>query len=156
MVRPGWHVFNWAKRTDVRKNSPRLLPIRHEAELAIGVAEAPDEMRSFKIRLHIKPVLGVKRIKTGPFGRFQCLVDDLARSHVKAPVLCLKSRCKIANHIMVGPTLTRCLHQFTPEHDVLVPAALVDVVVFQKHGGGQNIIRHCRSLGHELLMHHGK
>ena len=40
-----------------------------------------------------------------------------------------------------------------PEQDVLVAAALVDVVVLEEHGRRQHDVGHLRRLGHELLVH---
>ena len=46
--------------------------------------------------------------------------------------------------------------QFRPEKDVVVTAALIDVVVFDEHRRGQHDIGHPRRCGHELLVHAGK
>ena len=53
---------------------------------------------------------------------------------------------------MVGAALARRLDQLGPQHDVLVPAALVDVVVLEEHGGRQHHVGHLRGGRHELLV----
>jgi hypothetical protein len=58
-----------------------------------------------------------------------------------------------AYDLVVGPALARRLDQLRPQHDVLVAAALVEVVVLEEHGGGQHDVGHPRGLGHELLVH---
>ena len=57
---------------------------------------------------------------------------------------------------MVGAAFARRFNQLAPEHDVLVAAALIDVVVFKEHGGGQHDVGHDGGFGHELLMHHSE
>ena len=58
-----------------------------------------------------------------------------------------------ADHVVVGAAFARRLDQLGAEQDVLVAAALVDVVVLQEHGGRQHHVGHLRRRRHELLVH---
>ena len=58
-----------------------------------------------------------------------------------------------ADDLVVGAALARRLDQLGAQHDVLVAAALVDVVVLQEHGGRQHHVGHLRGRRHELLVH---
>ena len=60
---------------------------------------------------------------------------------------------QIADHLMIVAAFARRLDQLAAEHDVLVAAALIDVVMLEEHGGGQHDVGEFRRLGHELLMH---
>ena len=56
------------------------------------------------------------------------------------------------DHLMIVAAFARRLDQLGAEHDVLVAAALIDVVMLEEHGGRQHDVGHPRRLGHELLM----
>ncbi len=72
---------------------------------------------------------------------------------VKPSMLGAHTLGEIADHIMVAAAFARRFDQLAAKHDVLVAAALIDVIMFEKHGGGQNDVGEFRRLGHELLMH---
>ena len=58
-----------------------------------------------------------------------------------------------ADHLVVGAALAGRIDQPGPELDVLMPAALVEVVVLHEHGRGQHDVGNCRRLREELLVH---
>ena len=53
---------------------------------------------------------------------------------------------------MIGSTFARRLDQLGAEHQKLVAAALVEIVVFQKHRRRQHDVGHRSRFGHEMLV----
>ena len=80
-------------------------------------------------------------------------VDELARAHAEAGMLRADALRQRADDLVVGAALARRLDELRPEHDVLVAAALVEVVVLHEHRRRQHDVGHQRRLGHELLVH---
>ena len=61
-----------------------------------------------------------------------------------------------ADHLVVRAALARRIDQLRAEQDMLLAAALVDVVVLDEHRGGQDDIGHAGGVGHHLLVHDGE
>ena len=73
--------------------------------------------------------------------------------HGEAAVLGADALGERADDLVVGAALARRLDELRPEQDVLVAAALVEVVVLHEHGRRQHDVGHQGRLGHELLVH---
>ena len=86
--------------------------------------------------------LASSSVQRAPAGIPQRPVDQLARRHRKARMLRAEPLGERADHLMVGAAFARRLDQLRPQQDVLVPAALVDVVVLEEHGRGQHHVGH--------------
>ena len=56
-------------------------------------------------------------------------------------------------HLMVGAAFAGRLDQLGADRNVLVAAAVIEIVMLHEHGRGQHDVGHLRGLGHELLMH---
>ena len=73
--------------------------------------------------------------------------------HGEAAMLGADALGQRADDVVVGAAFARHLDQLRAQQDVLVAAALVDVVVLQEHGGRQHHVGHLRRRRHELLVH---
>ena len=84
-----------------------------------------------------------------------CSVQSISSraAHGEAGMLGAEALRQRADHLVVGAAFAGRLDQLRPEQDVLVAAALVDVVVLEEHGRRQHDVGHLRRLGHELLVH---
>jgi hypothetical protein len=87
-----------------------------------------------------------------PTGILQRPVDDLPRRHGEAAMLRPEPLREGADHLVVRPALSGGLDELRAELEILVPAALIEVVVLHEHGGGEYHVRHERGLGQELLV----
>ena len=54
---------------------------------------------------------------------------------------------------MIGAALAGRIDQLWPDRNVLVAAAVIEIVVLHEHGRRQHDVGHLRRLGHELLVH---
>src|SRR5262249_5854862 len=127
MVGQARHLFD-------RARSPRMAvrhrrPVRLEAELAVAPGKAVDVVRSIEIGLAIDPALAFGRLDPAPAGAAQGPVDQLARGHVEARVTRTETPRERTDDVVIRATLAGRLDQLGPELDVLVAAALIDVVV---------------------------
>ena len=57
---------------------------------------------------------------------------------------------------VIGSAFLGRIDDLWAQGDVLMPACLVEVIMFKEHGRRQDNIRHLRSFGHELLMNTDK
>ena len=64
-----------------------------------------------------------------------------------------KSGRETPDNLVVGAALARRLDQLATDLQVAVAARLIQIVVFEEHGGGQHDVGPARRLGHELLVH---
>src|SRR5207247_6043030 len=92
-------------------------------------------------------------LDAAPAGTAQRPVDQLARAHLEPRVTRVEPPRQRADDLVVGAAFAGRLDQLGPELDVLVAAALVEVVVLEKHGRGQGNVGHAGGLGHELLVY---
>src|SRR4029079_9657006 len=104
-------------------------------------------------RLRSDPTVAFEHFKPSPAGILQSPIDELARSHGKARMLCAHSRGEPADHVVIGSRLAGWLDQFWPELNVLVTSTLVDVVMLEKSRGWQHHVGHARGFREELLVH---
>jgi len=65
----------------------------------------------------------------------------------------LEAAAKTLQHLVVGPAFTGRLDQLGADRNVLVAAAVIEIVMLHEHRRRQHDIRHQGGLGHELLMH---
>src|SRR6516165_9338143 len=130
-----------------------LRPVRLEAELLVRPSEALDIVSRGKIRLAINPTLLLQLGERTPARVLQRPINQLARRHGKAGMLSTEASRQRADHLVIGATLTGRLDQLWPEQNVLMPAALIDVVMLEEHGRRQHNVCHARGLGHKLLMY---
>ena len=72
------------------------LPVRLEAEFAIGPGKALGVVRSVEVRLAVDPLVRLKLGERAPAGVAQGPVDQLARAHVEARMLRAESLGKAA------------------------------------------------------------
>src|SRR5215468_10613158 len=107
-------------------------PVRLKAELAVRPSKAVQVMRGRKIRLAIDPALALEVRERTPARALQCPVDQSAWRHPEAGMRSAKPPRQLADHLVVGAAFVRRLDQFRPEQNVLVTAALIDVVVLEK------------------------
>ena len=56
-------------------------------------------------------------------------------------------------YFVVGAALARRFDQLGADRNMLVAAAVIEIVMLHEHGRGQNDVGHLRRLGHELLVH---
>ena len=132
-------------------------PLRLEAELSVGMAESPDEMRGLEIRLHVEPLGFLQRLEVAKTAFFQHVVDMLALGHAEARhVGDAEAFAQFLDDEVVGARPLGRVDQFRAEIDVLVAAAAIDVVMFEEHGGGQHDVGEFCRVGHELLVHAGE
>ena len=94
-----------------------------------------------------------QRLEIGALRIGQRPVDQFAGAHVEARMAGADALREIGDHLMVVAAFARRLDELPPEHDVLMATALIEVVMFEEHGGGQHDIGEFRRLGHELLVH---
>ena len=128
------------------------LPIRLEMELAVGMAEAVEEMRLLEGRRAIEPAALVEGGGVGQPGEAQRLLDDLPLAHLEAAMLRAQPARQLADHVVVGARLGIGLHHRAGELQIGVAAGGVDVVMLQEGRRRQHDIGHCGGLGHELLV----
>ena len=129
-------------------------PVRLEAELAVRPVEAVDVVRRLEIRLAVDPALGFELGERAPAGLLQACQSIISRGVMSKPGCSAPSALRQrADHLVVGTAFARRLDRLGAEHDVLVAAALIDVVVLHEHGRRQHQVGHPRGLGHELLVH---
>src|SRR6202011_4356120 len=108
-----------------------------EAEFAVRPGKAIEIMRGREVGLAIDPVLLLKLGERTPARVRERPVDQLARAHREPRMARADALAERTDDLVVRAALPRRLDQLRPENDVLMPAALVDVVVFHEHGGGQ-------------------
>ena len=121
-----------------------------------GQAKPFDVMRRLEVGLRVDPLLLFQLGERPPAGLAQGRIDDLARRHVEARMRRAEPLGQRAHDVVVRAALARRLDQLQPERDVLVAAALIDVVVLQEHGRGQDDVGHLGRRRHELLVHDGE
>ena len=141
-------------RRPVRREAP--CPFRPEPEFSVGMAEALQEMRGLEIGLEIDPALRLERLEAQAAFR-QHQVDMLALAHAESRhIRHTQPLSQFLDHVMVGARAGRRLDHLRPQRDVLVAAALVDVVVLQEHRRRQHDVGEPGRIGHELLVDAGE
>ena len=132
---------------------PDLLPVRLEVELAVGLREALEEVRTLEGQGAIDPAdlghLGQRRLAAAP----QPVVQQLGIRHGEARVRGAEPPPELAHHEAVGARLPARLDQLGAVGDVRVAEAVVQVVVLDEHGGGQQDVGEAGGRRHELLLH---
>ena len=66
------------------------------------------------------------------------------------------SSSKRCDHLVIGAAALGRVDRLRGELQVLMASGGVNVVVFQKHGGGQDDVGIARGVGHELFVHAGE
>src|SRR5438552_4993363 len=129
MVGEAWHLLDGTglPRMPVR----HVRPIRLEAELAVAPGKAVDVMRGGEIGLAIDPALRLQPLDAAPAGTAQRPVDQPAAAHLEPRVTRVEPPRQCADDLVVGAAFAGRLDQLGPELDVLVAAALVEVVVLE-------------------------
>ena len=136
-----------ALRRPVRRDGAG--PVRPEAELAVLVREAVDEMRGLEIGLHVDPFLLLEAREIAEPALAQHDVDMLLLGQPEARhVSDAETLGQFLDDEMVGARPFGRIDQLRPQDDVLVAAAAIDVVVLEEHGGRQHDVGEpapCRS-----------
>ena len=128
-------------------------PVGFEPEFTAWMAEAIQEMRGCKIRLHIAPSGRFKIVDAQSAGIFQRPVNQFTLTHLETGMLGAYSAGQFTDDLMIAAALTRRIDQLRSQLDELMSTALINVVMFQEHGGWQHNIRQFIRFGHELFMH---
>ena len=130
-------------------------PIRREAELAVRVAEAVEEVRGRGNRAARPPSARPATSSASGQPEARSVASTISIAVMPKPrMLGAEPRSPgPADHLVVGAALARRLDQLGAELDVAVAAGLVDVVVLEEHRRGQHDVGHRGRLGHELLVH---
>ena len=109
-----------------------------------------------EIRLAVDPLALFEFFQCAPAGGLQRAIDNLTRCHVEARVFRANAFGKRADDVMIGAAFAGGRNQLGAEHDVVLAAALIDVVMLDKHGGWQHDVCHFRGGGQELLVDAGE
>ncbi len=128
-------------------------PIGFELELAIAVGEALQVVRRLEGGLAVDPLRRLELGQRAPAGLLQRPIDEFARAHVEALVLGTDALGEGRDDVVVGAALARRIEQLGAQQNVLVAAALIEVVVLDEHGRGQHDVGEFRRCGHEMLVH---
>ena len=142
-----------------RRAGGRLLPtpVRPEPVLAVRVTETFEEMRGFEIRLDICPALFGEGLEIAQTAHLKHAIDVLAcRQSETFAIGNTEAFGEFLDHVEVLAGSFRRINEFRAEQDVLVAAAAVEVVMFEKHGGRQHDIGQFRRLRHELFVDAGE
>ncbi len=122
----------------------RMRPIGLEVELAVRVRKAVEVMRGAKIRLDVAPQIGLQRRDIAMAALFQRRVDQFARRHFESGMHGVEAAAKGLQYFMVGAAFAGRLDQLGADRNVLVAAAIIEIVVLHEHRRGQDDVRHGR------------
>ena len=151
VIGQAWHTGRRTLGDETCRTQRR--PVGGKMKALVGMTETVDEMRLIEIRLGVYPMLIFEFIDRAPARDTQGPVDDFARAHVETAVLGADPLSQRADHFVIRATFARRCDDARPEVDVLLAAALIEIIVFEEHGGRQHDIGDACSLGHELFMH---
>src|SRR5690606_28870548 len=92
VIRKWWYEMSNAPVPSARGRD--LRPVRLEFELPVGIGKPADIVRRLEVRLGIDPALCLQIFERAPARVLQRPIDDLARGHVEAAVLCADALCE--------------------------------------------------------------
>jgi hypothetical protein len=99
------------------------------------------------------PAAGVvDRGGVGPAGAGEEVLDELPFGHVEAGVLGAEAFGQLADDVVVGADVGKGVEDLPADLKAGVARGVVDVVVLEEHGGGEQDVGLLRRLGHELLL----
>ena len=81
-------------------------------------------------------------------------VDQFARRHLETGMHRLEAAAEALQHLVVGAALAGRIDQLGADRNMLMAAAVIEIVVLHEHGRRQHDVGHLGRLGHELLVHH--
>ena len=132
---------------------PDRAPVRLEMELAVGMAEAVEEMRLLEGQRAIVPAPLPRRSSASGSPETRSVSSMISHSrHREAAMLRAQPARQLADHVMVGARLAIGLDHLAGDLEWVWPLAGVDVVMLEEGRGRQHDIGHRRRLGHELLV----
>ena len=99
-------------------------------------------MRGAEVGLGVGPALRLQRLEARIARAAERGVGDLGRGHRIARMIDAEPLRERRCHLVVRPALARRLDDLRAGDDIAVPAALVDVVMLQEHGGRQHEVGH--------------
>ena len=130
-----------------------MRPIRLEVKLLVGMGKAVEIMRGAEIRLEVAPQIGLEPFDVAVAALLQRRVDQFARRHLEAGMLGVEPAAEALQHLVVGAAFAGRLDQLGADRNVLVAAAVIEIVMLHEHRRRQHDVGHLRRLGHELLVH---
>ena len=122
-------------------------------EFLVGVRKAVEIMRGAEIRLDIAPQIRFERFDIAVAALLQRRIDQFARRHLEAGMHGIEAAAEALQHLMVGTALAGRIDQLGADRNMLVAAAVIEIVMLHEHGGRKHDVGHGGRLGHELLMH---
>ena len=130
-----------------------MRPVGLEVELLVRMREAVEVMRGAEIRLDVAPQIRLERFDIAVAALLQRGVDQFARRHLEAGMHGVEAAAERLQHLVVGAAFAGRIDQLGADRNMLVAAAVIEIVMLHEHGRRQHDIGHRSRLGHELLVH---
>ena len=122
----------------------RVRPVGLEVELLVGVRKAVEIMRGAEIRLEVAPQIGLQRRDVAVAALLQRGVDQFARRHLESGMHGIEAAAETLQHLMVGAAFAGRVDQLGADRNVLMAAAVIEIVVLHEHRRRQHDVRHLR------------
>src|SRR3954462_1950949 len=114
-----------------------MSPIGLEVEFAIGMGETVKVVRGTKIGLEVTPQLRLESFNIAVAALFQGGVDQFTSRHFEPGMDGIQAASKALQPLMIGATLARRIDQLGTDRNMLVAAAVIEIVMLHEHGRRQ-------------------